>query len=804
MAKSNVVSMPFLPLRDMVVFPHMVVPLFIGRPTSLAAIKQALAGDKQIFLLSQQMEEVEEPALEDLYDVGVVATILQTIELPDGTIKVLLEGVERAKISDLVLESGCYQASIKLIKVPNMRSSVRLDQLKQHVITQFEAYVKANKRLPLELVSSVAPLTQPGQLADAIAAHLHTTVELRQGILETVAVDKRLQKLLDVLMLELELSQVDKKIQGRIKDQTDKTQLQYYLNEKMKAIQEELGEIDESASLSEIQSLERDIENAQMSEEAHKKAMDELEKLKMMPAMSAEATVARNYLESLIKFPWQKRNELNKDISNASEVLDNDHYGLEKVKERILEYLAVQSRVDQLNGPIMCLVGPPGVGKTSLGQSIANATGRTFVRISLGGVRDEAEIRGHRRTYIGAMPGKIIQKMTKCGVKNPLFMLDEIDKMAMDFRGDPASALLEVLDPEQNNTFSDHFLEVDCDLSDVMFIATANSMDIPYALLDRMEIIHLSGYTETEKLNIANRYLIPRQLKKNGLKKTEISLTDAVIQKIIRNYTREAGVRGLERQIAKICRKVVKQLLMQKRVKSKKITVKNMEGYLGVERYRWGVVGKKNRVGQVNGLAWTEVGGELLSIETEVLPGKDGQLIRTGNLGEVMLESIQAAMTVVRSRAQSLHIDPETFHKNDFHIHVPEGATPKDGPSAGIGMCTALVSSLTQIPVRSNVAMTGEITLRGEVFAIGGLKEKLLAALGCGIKEVIIPKENARELKEIPKEVTDHMVIHPVQWVDEVLEIALARSPSSPSAKLRPAKKKVASRRSSAGDARGH
>ena len=804
MAKSNRLCMPFLPLRDMVVFPHMVVPLFIGRPTSLAAIKQALAGDKQIYLVAQRSEEVDKPGLDDLYEMGVVATILQTIELPDGTIKVLLEGVERATIEDLLFVEDHYRASIAPIKVPKPRSVKRLDQIKQHVMTQFEAYVKSNRRLPIELVSSIAPMSQPGQLADAISAHLHTTVELRQSILDKVPVDERLQTLLEVLMLELELSQVDKKIQGRIKDQTDKTQLQYYLNEKMKAIQEELGEIDESASVSEIQALERDIEKAQMSEEAHDKAMDELEKLKMMPGMSAEATVARNYLESLIKFPWQKFSELNKDIATASKVLEDDHYGLEKVKERILEYLAVQSRVDRLNGPIMCLVGPPGVGKTSLGQSIANATGRTFVRISLGGVRDEAEIRGHRRTYIGAMPGKIIQKMTKCGVKNPLFMLDEIDKMAMDFRGDPASALLEVLDPEQNNTFSDHFLEVDCDLSDVMFIATANSLDIPYALLDRMEIINLAGYTETEKLNIANRYLIPRQLEKNGLKKNEISFTDTVIKKMIRCYTREAGVRGLERQIAKVCRKVVKQLLMQKRVKSKKITVKNLEEYLGVERYRWDVVGKKNRVGQVNGLAWTEVGGELLSIETEVLPGKDGQLIRTGNLGEVMLESIQAAMTVVRSRAQSLHIDPETFHKNDFHIHVPEGATPKDGPSAGIGMCTALVSALTQIPVRSNVAMTGEITLRGEVFAIGGLKEKLLAALGCGMKEVIIPKENERELKEIPKEVTDHLVIHPVQWVDEVLEIALVRSPSSLNPKQSAPRKKVSSRRSSAGDARGH
>ena len=797
--------LPLLPLRDVVVFPHMVIPLFVGRTESIRALEAAMNGDKQIFLIAQKDPNIDSPAQKDLYEVGTVATILQLLRLPDGTVKVLVEGMHRAKQLSVTKEGEYLQARIELIDedtggvtgkgVPEIEALVRT------ILSQFEQLTKINKKIPPELITSLANIEEPGRLSDSIAAHMTIKLDARQKILETPEIKSRLELLQTLLAQELDLVEIEKRVQGRVKQQVERSQRQYYLSEKIKAIQQELGELDEGSPLDEQKQLQEKIESAGMTEEAKEKALAELNKLKMMPAMSAEATVCRNYLDWLIQVPWKERSNINKDIKKAEDSLEADHYGLGEVKQRILEYLAVQQRVKKLKGPILCLVGPPGVGKTSLGQSIANATNRKFVRISLGGVRDEAEIRGHRRTYIGALPGKIIQKMARVGVRNPLFMLDEVDKMAMDFRGDPASALLEVLDPEQNHTFNDHYLEVDYDLSDVMFIATANSMDIPPPLLDRMEVIRLAGYTEEEKINIAKKYLVPRQIKQSGLKKKEIHISDGAILEIIRTYTREAGVRALEREISKLCRKVVKQLLMtqSRREEKTKVTVKkkitktkekavketciqitqrNIEKYLGVQRYRFGLAEKRDQIGQVTGLAWTEVGGDLLTIEAQVMPGK-GKSLHTGRLGDVMQESIHAAMTVVRSRSELMGVTADYFQKNDFHIHVPEGATPKDGPSAGIGMCTALVSAVTHIPVHADVAMTGEITLRGEVLPIGGLKEKLLAALRGGIKHVIIPEENKRDLKEIPKMVTQGLKIHPVKWIDQVFEIALQRIPES-------------------------
>ena len=784
MSESKQICLPILPLRDIVIFPGMVTPLFVSRETSLKALKRALNKEKRVILVTQHDPDEELPDRDSLYDIGVIATILQSIELPDGTLKVLVEGTQRFALSTLHKSKGFYTASGEIIVEQKKYDKAVVKSLRRQVEQQFENLARLVPRFPPEILSTLSSLKDHGHFVDAVAAHLTSPLEMRQKILECLCFVQRFETLLSVLFHELDLVEVDKKIQGRFKDQIEKSQRQYYLSEKMKAIQGELEDLGDGVALDELEALAEQIQQAGMPSEALEKAEAELAKLKVMPSVSAEATVCRNYLESLIDFPWQSMTQINQDIVEAEKVLEADHFGLEKVKERILEYLAVEQRVEKLKGPILCLVGPPGVGKTSLGQSIANATGRTFVRMSLGGVRDEAEIRGHRRTYVGAMPGKIVQKLIKAKVKNPLFMLDEIDKMAMDFRGDPASALLEVLDPEQNDTFNDHFLEVDCDLSDVMFIATSNSLDIPHALLDRMEIIRLSGYTENEKINIAKRYLIPRQIKKNGLKKSEIKITDSAIKEMIRYYNREAGVRSLERDIAKICRKVVRAILIKNNKKTYQIGPKVLEQYLGVKRYRYGLTDKKNRIGQVTGLAWTEVGGELLSIEAQVLPGKDAQVIRTGCLGDVMMESITAAMTVVRSRSDSLGIDLEVFQKNDFHIHVPEGATPKDGPSAGIGMVTALLSVLTDTPVRADVAMTGEITLRGEVLPIGGLKEKLLAALGGGIREVIIPWENERDLKEIPKEVTNGLIIHPVKWIDEVIHVALTSHPM-------PSKKRV-------------
>lgn len=768
--------LPALPLRDVVVFPNMVLPLFVGREESIKGLEQALAADKKIFLVAQHNSKTEQPKQKDLLEYGVVATVLQSLKLADNTIKILVEGVSRARLVKFSKSrKGFYSAQIESVAADVKTGKTEHDALMRHILDQFEIYIKNNKKIPPEIIVTIGAIKDPEQFADNIASHLNNSVADRHKLLSESCITKRLELLSIYLSAELDMLEVDRRVQDRLKEQVNASQRQYYLNEKIKAIQQELGELDEGSSIDEIETLTKQVEEAGMSEEAKKKALSEIGKLKMMPAMSAEATVSRNYLEWLINYPWQKTSAVSKDIIKAEEVLDADHYGLEKVKERILEYLAVGQRVEKLKGPILCLVGPPGVGKTSLGQSIANATGRKFVRVALGGVRDEAEVRGHRRTYIGAMPGKVVQKLCKVGVKNPLFMLDEVDKMAMDFRGDPASALLEVLDPEQNDTFNDHFLEVDCDLSDVMFVATSNSMDIPPALLDRMEIIRLSGYTETEKLNIAKSYLIPRQIEQNGLKTKELTINDLAIIDIIRYYTREAGVRNLERDIAKICRKVVRELLTAKTKRGKKVTKRNLEKYLGVQKYIYGLAEEKDRIGQVTGLAWTEVGGELLTIEAQLMPGKDGQVTRTGSLGEVMLESITAAMTVVRSRCTSFGIDPAAFQEHDFHIHVPEGATPKDGPSAGIGMCTALVSVLTNNPVRADVAMTGEITLRGEVLPIGGLKEKLLAALGGGIKTVIIPRENKRDLKELPEEVLENLEIYPVKWIDEVLNLALQK-----------------------------
>lgn len=770
-------TLPVLPLRDVVVFPHMVIPLFVGRAESIRALEAAMMRDKHIFLVAQKDPATDIPQEKDLYSIGTISTVLQLLRLPDGTVKVLVEGSRRGRLINLFMKEDRYEANIETIKDQEVIVDPETQALMRAVLSQFEDLIKANKKIPPEILTTLANLEEPGRLADSIAAHMTIRIESRQKILEAEKIRVRLELLQELLAQELELIEVEKKVQGRVKQQVEKSQRQYYLSEKIKAIQQELGELDESGQgYEDLKQLQIAIEKSGMPKEAREKAQSELNKLKMMPAMSAEATVSRNYLETLLAVPWKKRTKINIDLSHAEKILETDHYGLKEVKERILEYLAVQQRVKQLKGPILCFVGPPGVGKTSLGQSIANATGRQFARISLGGVRDEAEIRGHRRTYIGAMPGKIIQKMIKVKVRNPLFMLDEVDKMAMDFRGDPAAALLEVLDPEQNDTFNDHYIEVDYDLSDVMFIATANSMDIPPALLDRMEIIRLPGYTEEEKVNIAKHYLVPRQIERNGLNPKELQISDGAIREIIRSYTREAGVRSLEREIAKLCRKVVKKILSEKKIRKNLVTAKNLEKYLGVKRFRFGLAEKKDQVGQVTGLAWTEVGGDLLTIESQVMSGK-GKLLHTGRLGDVMKESIDAALTVVRSRSTFLDLPENYFQEHDFHIHVPEGATPKDGPSAGIGMCTALVSAITHIPVKSEVAMTGEITLRGEVLPIGGLKEKLLAALRGGIKHVIIPEENLRDIKELPPEIANHLQIHPVKWIDQVFQLALQHLP---------------------------
>lgn len=771
--KSSV--MPVLPLRDVVVYPHMVIPLFVGRPKSIKALDSAMNDSKQIFLVAQKDPSVDEPSVEDFYQIGTISTVLQLLKLPDGTVKVLVEGNQRAKIVRFTQDNEYYDANIQVLDDESGPES-EVDVVIRSLMVQFEQYVKLNKRIPPEILTSLSSIEDPARLADTIAAHVPLKIADKQRILEAISVLERLELVLGYLEAEMDLLQIEKKIQNRVKKQMEKSQREYYLNEKMKAIQKELGELDEMASGNDIDQLKEKIEKAGMSAEAKEKALAELNKLRMMPPMSAEATVSRNYLDWLIGIPWKKRTKVSEDLNKAENILEREHYGLEKVKERIIEYLAVQQRAKKVKGPILCLVGPPGVGKTSLGQSIANATGREFVRISLGGIRDEAEIRGHRRTYIGSMPGKVIQKLSKVKVRNPLFMLDEVDKMAMDFRGDPASALLEVLDPEQNFSFNDHYLEVDYDLSDVMFIATANSLDIPPALLDRMEVIRLAGYTEDEKLNIATRYLIPKQIVATGLKQDEIVITEQAIREIIRHYTREAGVRSLERAVSKICRKVVKEIILKHSGKKRTINAKNIEKYLGVKKFRYGEIDKENQIGQVTGLAWTEFGGELLKIEAIAIPGK-GKSTFTGRLGDVMQESIHAAMTVVRSRAKLLGIPEDFFHSSDFHVHVPEGATPKDGPSAGIGMCTAIVSTLAKIPVRADVAMTGEITLRGEVLPIGGLKEKLIAALRGRVKTVIIPEENKRDLKEIPKNITRNLDIRPVRWIDEVLAIALETVP---------------------------
>jgi ATP-dependent Lon protease len=776
---------PVLPLRDVVVYPHMVIPLFVGREKSILALDAAMRADKRIMLVAQKQADVDDPKLEDLHGFGTVATILQLLKLPDGTVKVLVEGVDRARVLQIGLgaatgegSSNYYAAVIAVEQDSDQYEEREMDVLVRSVVSQFEQYVKLNKKVPPEVLTALAGIEQPGRLADTVAAHMALKLSEKQKVLEILDVRKRLEHVLVAIEGEMDVLQIEKRIRGRVKSQMEKSQREYYLNEQMKAIQKELGDMEDGTN--EIGELEQKVAKAGMSKEAREKATAEINKLKMMSPMSAEATVVRNYVDWLVKVPWKKRTRLHKDIANAQKVLDVDHYGLDKVKERIVEYLAVLQRVEKIKGPILCLVGPPGVGKTSLGQSMARATNRKFVRMSLGGVRDEAEIRGHRRTYIGSMPGKIVQNMAKAGVHNPLFLLDEIDKMAMDFRGDPSSALLEVLDPEQNASFSDHYLEVDFDLSEVMFVCTANSMNIPAPLLDRMEVIRLPGYTEDEKLNIGRRYLVPKQIRQNGLKAGELKISDPALLDIVRYYTREAGVRNLEREVAKISRKAVKQLLLDRDKSDDKgvaVTPRNLDKYLGVRRHRYGKAEDQNRVGQVTGLAWTEVGGELLTIEAAVVPGK-GKLQHTGQLGEVMQESIQAAMSVVRSRADVLGLEPDFYQKNDVHLHMPEGATPKDGPSAGIGMCTALVSALTRIPVRSDVAMTGEITLRGEVLPIGGLKEKLLAAQRGGIAVVLIPEENRKDLVEIPDNVKGKLDIRPVRWIDEVLEIALTARPA--------------------------
>ena len=772
--KSELQTIPVLPLRDVVVFPYMVMPLFVGRPRSIHSLDEAMNHGKQLLLVSQKQPELEEPGVEDLYDVGTIANIIQLLKLPDGTVKVLVEGQQRAQIYQLEDTGEHFQAQIKPIE-STLGNKKELQVVHKAALDEFQNYVNLNKKVQPDILSALQQIENLEQLSDTLASHLPVSVAQKQTVLEMSNVVERFEYLLGLMQSEADLLQVEKRIRSRVKKQMEKSQRDYYLNEQIKAIQKELGE--EENAISEIEQLRQKIEEARMPLEAREKAEAELQKLKMMSPMSAEATVVRSYIDWMIQVPWHKRTKVKKDLAKAQEILDADHYGLERVKERILEYLAVQTRLNQLKGPILCLVGPPGVGKTSLGQSIANATGRKYVRMALGGVRDEAEIRGHRKTYIGSLPGKLIQKMAKVGVKNPLFLLDEIDKMSSDMRGDPASALLEVLDPEQNAHFNDHYLEVDYDLSDVMFVATSNSMHIPTPLLDRMEVIRLSGYTEDEKLNIATRHLINKQMERNGLKAGELIIDDSAIVDIIRYYTREAGVRNLEREISKICRKAVKTLLLDKKLKSIKVTAKNLHDYLGVKRFEFGRADTQNRVGEVTGLAWTEVGGDLLTIETASVLGK-GKLSYTGSLGDVMKESIQAAMTVVRARADKLGINPEFHEKRDIHIHVPDGATPKDGPSAGIAMCTALVSCLTGNPVKSEVAMTGEISLRGKVLPIGGLKEKLLAAHRGGIKTVIIPKDNVKDLEDIPENAKRDLNIHAVETIDEVLTIALENPPS--------------------------
>ncbi len=767
---------PVLPLRDVVVYPHMVIPLFVGREKSIRALDHAMQNNKQILLVSQKSAEVDDPQEEDINRVGTLSSILQLLKLPDGTVKVLVEGAERARIIQIIGAEDYFNAQIARIETPALGDEREVEVLMRSVLTLFDQYVKLNKKVPPEILTSLAGIDEPGRLADTIAAHMALKLDEKQKVLEIEDVRARLEHLMGLIEGEIDILQIEKRIRGRVKQQMEKSQREYYLNEQMKAIQKELGELEDTPN--EIEELERKIVKAGMSKEAKTKATSELNKLKLMSPMSAEATVVRNYIDWLVSVPWKKRTKIRNELSEAEKVLEADHYGLEKVKERILEYLAVQQRVNKLKGPILCLVGPPGVGKTSLGRSIARATNRKFVRMSLGGVRDEAEIRGHRRTYIGSLPGKIVQNLSKVAVRNPLFLLDEIDKMAMDFRGDPASALLEVLDPEQNHTFNDHYLEVDFDLSDVMFVATANSLNIPGPLLDRMEVIRLPGYTEDEKINIAIRYLVPKQVKNNGLKASELSISEATLRDVVRFYTREAGVRNLEREISKICRKVVKEVLLKPKDKQILITPKILDKYLGVKRFRYGLAEESDQIGQVTGLAWTEVGGELLTIESAIVPGK-GKLTITGQLGEVMQESIQAAMTVVRSRAEMLGIEPDFHQKYDIHVHVPEGATPKDGPSAGVGMCTAIVSALSKIPVHANVAMTGEITLRGEVVPIGGLTEKLLAAHRGGITPVLIPDENRRDLVDIPKNIKSQLDIRPVKWIDEVLQVALQHMPTA-------------------------
>jgi len=772
-AQKKVKNLPILPLRDVVVYPHMVIPLFVGREKSILALDKAMELGKQILLVAQKKADIDEPEIKDIYDVGTLATILQLLKLPDGTVKVLVEGGSRANLEDV--RSGEYfSADIQMVKETSIDDSRELYGLKRTVISEFESYVKLNKKVPPEILSSLSSIEQPGRLADTIAAHMSLKLTEKQKVLEIDDASQRLQHVMGLIAAEIDMLQIEKRIRGRVKQQMEKSQREYYLNEQMKAIQKELGEMEDAPN--ELTELERKIEQAGMPREALDKTNSELSKLRLMPPMSAEATVVRNYIDWLLKAPWKKRSRISRKLDQAERILEEDHYGLEKVKERILEYLAVQQRVRRLKGPILCLVGPPGVGKTSLGQSIARATNRKFVRMSLGGVRDEAEIRGHRRTYIGSMPGKIIQNLGKVGVRNPLFLLDEVDKMSMDFRGDPSSALLEVLDPEQNSSFNDHYLEVDFDLSDVMFVCTANTLNIPPPLHDRMEVIRIPGYTEDEKLNIARNYLVPKQLRENGLKPDELAISDSAVRDVVRYYTREAGVRNLERELAKICRKVVKNLLLRPKNRQTHIAPKSLQKYLGVRRHRYGLAEENDQVGQVTGLAWTEAGGELLTIEAMIVPGK-GKLMHTGQLGEVMQESIQAATTVVRSRAGILGIDEDFHRKLDIHVHVPEGATPKDGPSAGVGMCAALVSAVTNIPVKSDVAMTGEITLRGEVLPIGGLKEKLLAAHRGGISTVLIPQENEKELIEIPKNIKEKLNIVPVRWIDEVLELSLQNMP---------------------------
>ncbi|MEH0165163.1 endopeptidase La [Roseateles microcysteis] len=767
------ITLPLLPLRDVVVFPHMVIPLFVGRPKSIKALEAAMEAGRQIMLVAQKAAGKDEPKPEDMFEVGCVSSILQMLKLPDGTVKVLVEGLQRATTQRITDGEEHFSADVLPIP-PEVDTKPEVEALRRAVTQQFDQYVKLNKKIPPEILTSIAGIDDAGRLADTIAAHLPLKLDAKQAVLDLSEVSKRLEKLLDLLEHEVDILQVEKRIRGRVKRQMEKSQREYYLNEQVKAIQKELGDGEDGADMEE---LDKKIQAARMPKEARKKADAELKKLKLMSPMSAEATVVRNYIDTLVGLPWSKKTKIKHDLSHAEDVLNEDHYGLDKVKDRILEYLAVQARVDKVKAPILCLVGPPGVGKTSLGQSVARATGRKFVRMALGGVRDEAEIRGHRRTYIGSMPGKVLQSLSKVGTRNPLFLLDEIDKLGMDFRGDPSSALLEVLDPEQNHTFGDHYIEVDFDLSDVMFVATSNSLNIPPALLDRMEVIRLSGYTEDEKVNIAQRYLLPKQRKNNGVKDEEMDVTESAIRGIIRYYTREAGVRSLEREISKICRKVVKSIALKTIEGQAVVTDDNLNDFLGVRKYDFGRAEKTNQVGQVVGLAWTEVGGDLLTIEATAMPGK-GNIIRTGSLGDVMKESVEAARTVVRSRARRLGIKDELFEKRDVHVHVPDGATPKDGPSAGAAMTTAFVSALTGIPVRADVAMTGEITLRGEVTAIGGLKEKLLAAHRGGIKTVMIPEENVKDLQDIPENVKNQLEIVPVRWIDRVLEVALESMPS--------------------------